>query len=462
MHTLSKGSKTLRRTLGALSLGFSMAAGIVPAMADEPATTFSKMLVNIESQANAYAQTKNAMPRVYIVDIDQINTFTRKNPEAFGNKLYYYLKSRGLELQTKDASSVRLSMGSMYGPTQYKPEAVAASTKENTRKTDDVCIVTTDTPDLSSRSLLEKWVGEAGPRELHAAIDPGPYKMLQRALWHEVWHCLDRTFVHAVNRANRSNAFEYARAIHRSEAFADVAATLTMFVRGDREILQQTADARAISSRWNGPKMMMVNYSPEHDADYYTGSTYYTTPMHDALLAHIRKTGIERIKRYTMNDIERVATDITTAHELNEMQFRAIADYLKTGKGTSPFIAAYQNRSDVARARIMTETRQRVLPYTDTLPPKIEVVLAKASRAEKQIVSTALQTAIAAALSKGQTARQGVFNQLEAWRKDLHGDKARRPDLERKLYLSALMLGNGDFDLLLRGRPPVKLPKANP
>jgi hypothetical protein len=86
MQTLSKGSKTLRRTLGALSLAFMASTGTALADGvDQPGTTMlSNILADIQKQANTYAsKQKAALPDITIIDIDHVNTLTRSTPVPF-------------------------------------------------------------------------------------------------------------------------------------------------------------------------------------------------------------------------------------------------------------------------------------------------------------------------------------------------------------------------------------------
>lgn len=469
MQPSTKALKRLRRSLGALTVGFMTVAGhAAQPSADEPGaaatTQFSVLVSNLEKEANAYVKLRPDLPRVIVIDIDQVNSFTRATPEQFSNKLYYYLRSRELRIRSVNYSSIRQSMGGDFGPDYYKPRATHITTSENPRNTYDVCVVSTETPDMSSRSLVDRWLGDAGPKKLQSIIDPGPYKMHLRAAWHEIWHCLDRDFVHSHEHIDPDHGLEKALAYHRSEMFADVAATLTMATKGDFNIIQQTADFRAIHSRWRGHEFLSA-YNQKSDAEYYDGIVYYTTPAHDALIAHIQKVGLDTVKRYSMVEIQKVAAIITREHALDAAEFKAIIEYYKNGKGPSgqkSFVQSYADRANLARSRTVKETSARVIARPDTTPSSIKVTLTKMSRTEKQAVYTTLQKAITTAQQNGLTGQHGLFTQLDDWRKALHASppQAQRVMLERKLYIAALLLGNGNLDQMLKSQ--IKATSAQP
>lgn len=425
-------------------------------------TTMSLLLKKIEAEANAASTPQ----RIIIVDTDELHTLADETITYPDRRLGAYLESRDLHISWGDRSTLDWAMGAQFGPTSRNPQAMHFNAKGKDGGIIPVCVVSPETGDLSSRSLLEQWIGKAGPKQLQAATDPGPYMMAARVAWHEAWHCLDTDFVQSYKTMDRDQGFEFALAIHRAEMFADVAATLTMARDGDLSILKYTADARAVNSRWNGPKMM-EDYSPKHDAEYYAGLTYYVTPAHDAALAHIQSVGADAVKRYTLDDIKRIATGITLKNALNAQEFRTLANYLKDGqtyvktlsvkaaqgdesaRENLALIDRYQKRTDTGKANLMVETNIPVVPKPDIVPPTIVEILTQTPKQEKADIERAIANAVAAALRSGMTARQGAYNQLESWRQELHTDPARRPDLERKLYLAGMMLYQGQMDHIL-------------
>lgn len=469
--------KGFAKSWGAMSLSFLMAATGQQAQADNvplpPAgtTTMSLLLKNIEGQANA----TNPTHRIIIIDTDELHTLANDSITYPDRRLGAYLESRALNISFGDKSSLDWAMGAQFGPTSRNPQALHLNAKDKNEQTVPVCVVSPETGDLSSRSLLESWIGKAGPNHLQAAIDPGPYAMAARVAWHEAWHCLDTEFVQSYTTMDRDKGFEFALAIHRAEMFADVAATLTMARDGNLTIMKHTADARAVHSRWNGPKMM-EDYSPKYDAEYYSGLTYYVTPAHDAALAHIHAVGIDTVKNYTLDDIKRIATQMTHKNALNAQEFRNLADYLKMGAAYVQTLSAkaaqgdsmakqnlmaidrYQKRADAGKANLMIETNIPVIQKPDIVPPTIVDILAKTPKQEKADIHLAIAKAVSAALRNGQTARQGVYNQLESWRQELQTAPARRTDLEQKLYLAGMMLYQGQMDDILVPRPNTPKP----
>ncbi len=495
MSSLNTGLKSLRNSVGALTLGFLMAAcgsnppvkeaaklapvpvpAAAPAVKVVTATTMSTMLADIEREANEYVRSAAAAPklRVAIIDADQVNTFTGTRQLSSSEKLRYYLKERGINLGSNDFSAAYMAMGDDYGPRSGDPQALHFVTTDARGTEPDLCLISPATADVSSRSMMEEWIGQAGNRFLQTSIDPGAYLMALRLVWHEAWHCMDDDFVHAYNAVDKDAGLENAKGVHRSEMFADVAATLTLASKGYPDIMRDTADARAVFSRWYGPKMMAggrEDYSPEHDYQYYTGANYYSTPAHDAALAHIRAVGIERVKQYSLTDIRRIATEITLQHALTAKQFRALSDYLKQGneyldhqeqqaaQGNADaqenvaFLNEYIARTNAAKTRIAIETARTIPPFVDRLPPKMDEILQNVSTREKEEIFRAMEKAVNAAVSNGQSARQGIFSQIEAWRQQIHTSPARQTGLERKLYLASLMLACGHMDQLMSPAP---------
>lgn len=459
MQPSSKAIKSLRRTLGGVSIVFMAMAGVAPATADADTrptgtTTLTTILDDIQDQANTYAKTKPRLPEVLIINNDYVKIQTRSEPIPYERRLFYYMQSTVPDLPHKKFSSIRLGMGSSYGPSSLNPQAFHLDEQNK-------CVVIAENADLSSQSLVEKWIGEAGKYRLTPTINPGPYMMMKRSVWHEVWHCLDQEFVVERKKIHKDAAFERALAIHRSEMFADVAATLTMAAQGDHAIMQQTADIRAVSSRWKAPEMMSI-YRRESDAEFYTAAIYYTTPGHDAAMAHIRSVGSKTLKSYSLNDIGRIAADITHKHALKPADVSAMVSYLGTGKGSSTFINEYKARTEQAKARVTVETRERVIMRPDNVPPSIDDILNRTSKTEKQAIHNAFARSIAEAAKHGQVPLHGVMNQLEVWRHALHNDEKRRPDLERKLYIGGLMLGQGLLDSLIRGKNTAQAPSPSP
>lgn len=459
MQPSSKALKSLRRTLGGMSIVFMAAAGFGPEAAEADTrpsgtTTLTTVLDDIQDQANAYAKTQSRLPQVLIINNDYVRLQTRSEPIPYERRLFYYMQDVVPGLPHKKFSSIRLGMGSSYGPTSLNPQAFHLDDHKK-------CAVIAENADLSSQSLVEKWIGEAGKYRLKPSINPGPYAMMKRSVWHEVWHCLDPEFVIERKKIHKDAAFERALAIHQSEMFADVAATLTMAAQGDQAIMQQTADIRAVSSRWKAPEMMSI-YRRESDAEFYTAAIYYTTPGHDAAMAHIRSVGSKTLKSYTLNDIGRIAADITRKHALKPDEINAMVAYLGTGKGSSAFVNQYKARTEQAKARVTVETRERVIARPDNVPPSIDDILNKTSKTEKQAIHNAFARSIAEAAKHGQVPLQGVMNQLETWRHALHTDDKPRPDLERKLYIGGLMLGQGMLDSLIRGKNTAAAPQPRP
>ena len=441
-------------------------------------TSVSQMFRDIERKVNA---TNPEFP-VVILDDDSINLRPTNNDPTFRNRFYEVLNDRGIQLRWNTRSDILEALGNLKGPSRR--EAVAKRVDRDTYASSHnpldmdvmqskVCLVIPAVADWSSRSEIERWLGRAGSNFQEAKADPGPYAMMLRATWHEVWHCIDRTYYRDQYRIVGDSAINNSHRMHMSEVFADVAATLTMASLGYTNIVRDMADVRAVNSRWNGK--ISVRGSRSTDEAYYEGVTYYLTRAHDLVAKHIQDVGQETISRYSLEDIRRIAIEITEQGALNKEEFKLLADYNlqgdalltalrgQNGSGAAKlqFLNGIIEREKVARQRLLTDTGRPVVriprPEDNDHYGAVDI-LADMPQTEKDEVSNIIGERTAAAKAEGKRPEQGIIDLMDEWRREVHNATERKPDIERKLYVLSLMLAYGqledkvDFKRKVRGK----------
>lgn len=440
-------------------------------------TSVTKMLREIEQRANA---TNPEYP-VVIIDDDTIYLRPTLNHPSLRNRLYEVMKDRGLEFRWNTLSDILSGMGSLKGPLNRDAIAVRVSPDtysqshnplDNGIRQSKVCVVIPALGDMSSRSAIERWLGKAGQNMQRARIDPGPYAMMLRATWHEVWHCIDRTYYRENYFVRGDPAIDNAMRMHKSEVFADVAATLTMASLGYRQISQDMGDVRAINSSWFGRDSMRG--SRPTDENYYEGVTYYITRAQDLVTKHIQEVGAEAVARYTMDDIRRIAIEITEQGALNKDEFRLLADYYAQGENLITALRS-QNGAGAAKIQFLQDTQQRVRAarqrlLTDTGQPVVRTqrpedndhygavdILRDMPQVEKDDIRELVRQKIEAAKAEGKRPEQGIIDLMDAWRHEIHSSTDRKPDIERKLYVLSLMLPYGQLEDLIGFKRKVRV-----
>ena len=429
-------------------------------------TSVSQMFRDIERKVNA---TNPEFP-VVILDDDSINLRPTNNHPTFRNRFYEVLNDRGIQLRWNTRSDILEALGNLKGPSRR--EAVAKRVNRNTYASShnpqdkdivqsQVCLVVPGVGDWSSRTELERWLGRAGNNFQEAKSDPGPYVMMLRATWHEVWHCIDRTYYRDEYMIAGDTAINNSHRMHMSEVFADVAATLTMASLGYKNIVQDMADVRAVNSRWNG--RASTRGARSTDESYYEGVTYYQTRAHDLMLKHIQEAGAEAVSRYTIDDIRRIAVEITERGALNKDEFKLLADYNvqgeslinalrgQNGSGAAKiqFLNSVTEREKAARQRLLTDTGR---PVVRTSKPEDNDhygavdILADMPQAEKDEIKTIVGERTAAAKADGKRPEQGIIDLMDEWRHEVHNATERKPVIERKLYVLSLMLAYGQLE----------------
>ena len=413
-------------------------------------TKASQLFRDIERRANA----TNPIYPIVILDDDSINLrpISKHNEPTFRNRVQEILNDRDIQLRWNVKSDVIEALGGLGGPIRREPTAIrvrpddyAASKNPLDAGVEQkpVCLVIPPVADLSSRTLVERWVGKAGENYMSARQDPGPYVMMMRSTWHEVWHCLDREFYRDQYIVRGDTALNNAHRMHVSETFADVGATLTLAMLGHLRSAQDMADIRAISSSWFARRSMRG--ARPSDEVYYEGVTYYLTRAQDLVDKHIHEVGANAVSRYTLDDIRRIAHDITLQGALSKEEFRQMADFYAAG-------AEPTDRVKKARQRMLTDTGQpvsttRLLEDRDNYD--VNAHLRDMPAEEKKAIKDIVQERAVQSIAAGKRPEQGILDLIEEWRHEIHNSIDRKSDFERKLYALSVMLSYGHLDKML-------------
>lgn len=415
-----------------------------------PQTAVTKMMRAIEKRAN---ETGPKYP-VTIMDDDSINLRRTNNVQTFRNRMYEVLNDRNISLRWNMKSDIATALGGLKGSTHRDPQAfrIDPDTYQESRNPLDenvdqkrICIVIPSVPDLSSRSFINKWIGEkTGANMMEAKVDPGAYAMTLRTVWHEVWHCLDSHFMEDGYFIKGESALDNAQRMHRAEVFAEVAAVLTM-APDYPQIVQQMADIRAISSDYESRKTLPGMRAS--DSAYYVGVSYYLTRALDLVEDHIRRVGIDSVSRYSMEDISRIAKGITEQGALNKSELHHMATNLLAGAPVSA-------RVRLAKERMMQDTGVPIPPK----PPRTvrsqteddyytaDKALQEIPDSEKQQVRAAVKDAAGSTIARGQLGEYGLIALMEDWRKKVQEEDPQARLYERKLYILSMMLAQGHLE----------------
>lgn len=437
----------------------------------------TNMMREIERRANS---TNPATP-IVILDDDTINLRPTRNEETYRNRFYEVLNDRNVELRWYTKSDAFLNLGGLGGPLRRNPIATVIKSDTNADSQNpvdvgvvqtQVCLVVPQRADVSSRSLIENWLGSAGQNYQQAKIDPGPYAMMLRSVWHETWHCLDAEFFNDIKDLIKTTplAIDRAHKIHLGEVYAETAALLTMAGMGYPHMAKDMADIRAVSSSWNGSKDMRGIRST--DDEYYNGVVYMLTRSQDMVTQHIQSVGVDAVSRYTIGDIKRIARDITMRGALNKDEFKLVAEYYARGdsvirelrgQGSASvekvdFLTDIKDRVIAARQRMLHDTGipvNRKEAANEELHYDVLDILRDMPAAEKSEMKSIVLARIASAVASSKRPEQGVIDLIDEWRQTIHTSVDRKSDLERKLYILSMMLSYGELDREL-GRQPAQ------
>lgn len=441
-------------------------------------TEVSRMMRDIERKVNAGG------PRfpIAILDDDSINLRPTHNEPSFRNRLDEVLRDRNIQLRWNLKSDVLQPLGGLKGPEGRDPVAVrvtpdlyanSANPLDTGITQSFMCLVIPPVADVSSRRLLEKWLGQAGPTHMQARHDPGPYALMLRATWHEIWHCLDTEFYRDEYIVKGDKAIDNALRMHMAEVFADVAATLTMATMGYPEMARDMADIRALSSYWNGRRS--VTGTRSSDESYYEGAVYFVSRAQEMMHRHIQEAGTARLATYGMEDIARIAGEITRAGALDKDEFKLLSDFYARGdsyivalkaeaeRGSREtekkyeFLTAIRTKAQMAKERLLVDLGQAVTRdqgYGADNHRDAADILKEISPEEKRVIEALVHVRAMGARLRGEAPEQGVVALIDDWRRDVHGAGERHPERERQLYVLSLMLSYGELDSALGRQGP--------
>ncbi|QQG35541.1 MAG: hypothetical protein HYS17_08395 [Micavibrio aeruginosavorus] len=462
-------------------------ASISQSYSQEDGTEVSRMMRRIEGRVNAL----NLRFPVVIMDDDSINLRPTRNDPTFRNRFQEVLLDRNIHLRWNIKSEILEALGGLKGPEGRNPAAIRVSPDHYANSANPLdagiaqsfmCIVIPPVADVSSKKLMEDWLAKSGPTVMKVTHDPGPYALMLRATWHEVWHCLDKEFYREQYIVPGDKAIDNAMRMHMSEVFADVASTLTMAGMGYSEMARDMADIRTLSSYWNGPRSTFG--SRPSDENYYEGAVYYIGRAQDLMHKHIQEAGIARVSAYSMEDIARIAGEVTRAAALDRDELKLLTDFYARGSSYSgllkaeaeagnqesrrrlAFLAGIQERVRIAKERLLIDQGQPVDHVRGEKSAShwdARDTLKHLATDEKGAIEVAVRERVNAARLRGQAPEQGVVGLIDDWRRDVHAAGAINKERERQLYVLSLMLSYGELDRALgRDAHPAGLRFAGP
>lgn len=446
--------RNLSRVFCSLALaGAGLWAG-VPAQAQE--TRYSRLLDEIEAEGNAATASAK---KIVILDSDEALLDSLSGSAAWPGA---QLQARGLPADRSTQSSIRLAMShdDYFHPLQQNPQAFPYAVNGQA-----ACAIVPDTLDLSGRTRARSFWGASVRSDM--AAQTAPEGFFRHVTYHELWHCLDTTFLPAAEAAYKTREADpaaYAVLLHRREMFAEIGATLTLAAKGETDISRIRADLRAWKAYTSGWTFIRgfegeTGYSPKYDPEYYSGAFYYLTPGTDAALEHVRQAGPAAVSAYTFADIGRIAAELTEKHALDRAQIVAMANYFRDGeaylgklrasgaaasKKELAFLQSFIARAKAAgeRTAIPANDGFRTPPFHSALPDE---EFAKAfPPAARAAVEKDLRGIFARAAAPDE--RKAAAELLDRYRHALHHaapDDGARRDYEDRLAVLRLMMGKG-------------------
>ncbi len=427
---------------------------VLPSSAQEiepvPQTRYSQMLDKIEAEGNA----ANPAQQIIILDMDEVLL------SGLSGELRRPIEQLEKSGATRDGaviSGINLAMpsGKSFHALDQNPQAFLYVAKNGK----NVCAIVPDTLDLSGYTRASSFWGRAVQSNVKA--DSAPEDFFRHVTYHELWHCLDKKFLQQVTAAYKGREADtaaYAVLLHRSELFAEIAATLTLAAKGETGISLQRADMRAWRSYKAGSAFIHGfggegGYSKKHDPEYYAGAYYYLTRGTDAALEHAKQTGQDKIRQYSFDDIGRIAAELTEKVALDKSQIIALANFFDKGE-------AYLKK---LRAAPSPQERKNLLFLEDFLArvtlagERVAVPAAEGFRGAR-VLPPSVKAVVEDDLQKtfnGEAkpdARQAAIALLDQYRYNLHhaADTKTRQDYEERLAALRLMLGRGNVKNPLR------------
>lgn len=442
-------------------------------------STYSKDLKSMEAEANAYRPVNRQGVNVAILDYDAVMLRLAREGTILRYMITDQLKDRGLVSQSPqemlkmgvagaapvwqsnikpdDLNFIRDGFG---GKEHFMPANGDARSVTIETLTPKTCVIVPPSVDRSPVTLAQSQVGMYSG--LNISQDFAPKAAFQRAVYQEIWHCHDGVFA-AKQEANEPTREKdpkgYGHDVHRSRMFAEVAALLTMASKGETDIIRQQGDITAMRAEYNSSHFTKL-YSKRVDYEYYAAAIFSLTTGIDAVARHVEKEGLDKVKTYSFQGIERIAIDITEKNALTQGQFVALTDYhadkngtldrlaksaVPKDKETEAFLKAYIKRASDAKNRM---TAKGAVPegisfdgiYTDEVHwSKMDATFKAAMTAE---VSNRMN-----ALKKGQKPEVVLIEMLDGYRAELQTEKDRSKitEIENKLLFLRTFVAVGQF-----------------
>ncbi|MCB9989932.1 MAG: hypothetical protein H6867_00960 [Rhodospirillales bacterium] len=414
-------------------------------------TQYSMQLDRLERNANNAARSKR---HVILIDRDQLAAYlVRKDSHHVQEAIDLQLKLHGVKATQTQLSAMTHTLGrttvwSNPNAMVFAPGRTRYGALSENSIIHDVCIVIPEAGDL--HSINGVW-GYSGRNDyIRKDIPLTREGITSRTTYHEIWHCHDRKFLPLVpqtSAAREKDPLGSAYAIHRAELFADVASALQMYVEKDTLTIPVWADLRALRSDRQGADFAK-NYSARVDPEYYSGAIYYTTPGLEAVIEHVKTAGLDRVSKYTAQDIQAVAEEITVRTALSKPQMRLLAGHLEQGRAyTMPvssqdrsFINDYMQRLTQAEKQILTKDPSQGIKRFNPVPAK--KYLDEAPRQTVEEVKRHLRY-----LALTQPFNDTSFLQLmDTWRAELHSSTPYKQELQDRVLILDALLRSGYID----------------
>ncbi len=468
MDIYQRDKSSLTRVFrAAVLMGAGLLSGISVAQVEEaaPRTRYSQLLDEIEAEGN----TASPKREIIILDTDEALLSLKPYHPAPDVTAFFVprevisqLKERNAVPDDKTKSNISWSLNPQreVHPLHQAPQVFPYTTKEGR----DVCAVVPGSLDAASATMAGNFLGSDIPSKIKA--DFSPESFFRHETYHELWHCLDKTFLQErFSTHAKITPVEQAVLRHRSELFAEVAASLTLAVKGETDISQQRADLRAWRS-YKGGAAFIKDTAEEKgyrktDYEYYTGAFYYLTPGTDAVLEHVRTVGVETVRGYSFEDIGRIAAEITEKTALQGWQMEAIGKFFDKGdvylknlqldntpqaQKERAFMEQYVARAKLAADRIsLPSERGFITPKHNMMPESLWKTMSPVviERVVKDLSEK----------RKSLSPQQASVTLLDEYRATLH--QTKDADIRQKMEENLLVLRL----MLVRGSVPDYIPR---
>lgn len=271
------------------------------------------------------------------------NLLGEEKKEARRDFIQNYIREKtGVELEKIDASSIDIYL------TDAPDSALALPFETKDKKgnpTYKFCGVFPIPPNGNQQLEIERITGINVPD----AYGDYTYKRLSKkmtlkelylfSLYHEVGHCLDKTFM---PEGYKSYGTPAAHTVHLSEAFAETFALLVLAKRLDRDIGQRRAFLRALYSNFIGPYLSM-NPGMGDENRSSGGAIYFLSPY---IMEAVEQLQFKKIN-LNENDPESFVEEATKIIEYKQYKGRSFAAINRSlQEGYNKTLGEYQRLSE--------------------------------------------------------------------------------------------------------------------